>query len=31
MSTADDQVVQRQIVVCAPIDRAFSTFVERFG
>jgi uncharacterized protein YndB with AHSA1/START domain len=26
-----DTVVRREIVVDAPIDRAFSTFVERFG
>jgi uncharacterized protein YndB with AHSA1/START domain len=31
MSTADRDVVRREIVVDAPIDRAFATFVERFG
>jgi uncharacterized protein YndB with AHSA1/START domain len=30
MSTTDT-VVRREIVVDAPIDKAFSTFVERFG
>jgi uncharacterized protein YndB with AHSA1/START domain len=31
MSQADDAVVRREIVVEAPVDRAFATFVERFG
>ena len=31
MTSADDPVVRRQIVVDAPIDKAFATFVERFG
>ena len=31
MSTTDDTIVHHEIVVAAPIDRAFSTFVERFG
>jgi uncharacterized protein YndB with AHSA1/START domain len=31
MSLADDAIVRRQIVVDAPIDRAFATFVDRFG
>jgi uncharacterized protein YndB with AHSA1/START domain len=31
MSLADDTVVRREIVVDAPIEHAFSTFVERFG
>lgn len=31
MSSADDVVVRRQVVIDAPIDRAFATFVERFG
>ena len=29
--TATDTVVRREIVVDAPIDKAFSTFVDRFG
>jgi uncharacterized protein YndB with AHSA1/START domain len=29
--TDDDVVVRRQVVVNAPIDRAFAVFVERFG
>src|SRR3990170_4602711 len=31
MSIAEDVVVRRQVVVDAPIDRAFAVFVERFG
>jgi uncharacterized protein YndB with AHSA1/START domain len=31
VSLADDVVVRRQVVVDAPIDRAFAVFVERFG
>ena len=31
MTLADDLVVRRQVVVDAPIDRAFAVFVERFG
>jgi len=31
MTTTDDTVVRRQIVVDAPIEKAFTTFVERFG
>ena len=31
MSIDDDAVVRREIVVDAPIARAFETFVERFG
>jgi uncharacterized protein YndB with AHSA1/START domain len=31
MNVADDAVVRREIVVDAPIDRAFAVFVERFG
>jgi uncharacterized protein YndB with AHSA1/START domain len=31
MSTTDGAVVRREIVVDAPIARAFATFVERFG
>src|SRR6202789_4556382 len=31
MSLADDAVVRRQIVVETSIERAFATFVERFG
>jgi uncharacterized protein YndB with AHSA1/START domain len=31
VSVADDVVVRRQVVVDAPIDRAFEVFVERFG
>jgi uncharacterized protein YndB with AHSA1/START domain len=31
VTTANDAVVRRQIVVDAPLDRAFSTFVDRFG
>jgi hypothetical protein len=31
MSQADDTVVRRQVVVDAPIDRAFKVFVEQFG
>jgi uncharacterized protein YndB with AHSA1/START domain len=29
--TEDDVVVRRQVVVHAPIERAFAVFVERFG
>lgn len=29
--TDDDVVVRRQVVVDAPIERAFAVFVERFG
>jgi uncharacterized protein YndB with AHSA1/START domain len=29
--TSNDVVVQREIVVEVPIDKAFATFVERFG
>src|SRR3546814_5072123 len=29
--TDDDVVVRRQVVVDAPVDRAFALFVERFG
>jgi uncharacterized protein YndB with AHSA1/START domain len=31
MTAADDTVVRRQIVVDAPLERAFAAFVERFG
>ena len=31
MTTTDDTVVRRQIVVEAPLDKAFTTFVERIG
>ena len=31
MSLTDDAVVRRQIVVDAPIAKAFATFTERFG
>ncbi len=31
MNLANEAVVRRQIVVDAPIERAFATFVERFG
>jgi hypothetical protein len=31
MSLTDDAVVRRQIVVDAPIAKAFATFVDRFG
>lgn len=31
MSVADEVAVRRQVVVDAPIDRAFTVFVERFG
>ena len=31
MTSADEVVVRREIVVEAPIDKAFATFVERFG
>ena len=31
MTIADDTIVRRHIVVDAPVDRAFSTFVDRFG
>ena len=31
MNLADDAVLRRQIVVDAPIEHAFATFVERFG
>jgi uncharacterized protein YndB with AHSA1/START domain len=31
MSTIEDAVVHREIVVDAPISQAFATFVERFG
>jgi uncharacterized protein YndB with AHSA1/START domain len=31
MTEADEAAVRRQIVVDAPIDRAFSVFTERFG
>jgi uncharacterized protein YndB with AHSA1/START domain len=31
MSSADEVVVRREIVVNASIDKAFATFVERFG
>jgi uncharacterized protein YndB with AHSA1/START domain len=31
VSTTDATTVRREIVVDAPIDRAFATFVERFG
>jgi len=31
MSLTDDPIVRRQIVVDAPLDKAFATFVERFG
>jgi uncharacterized protein YndB with AHSA1/START domain len=31
MSAADDTVVRREVVVDAPIDRAFKVFVEQFG
>jgi uncharacterized protein YndB with AHSA1/START domain len=30
MSTTDTNVVRREVVVDAPIEKAFSTFVERF-
>src|SRR3546814_1911143 len=29
--TDDDVVVRRQVVVDAPVDRAFALFLERFG
>jgi uncharacterized protein YndB with AHSA1/START domain len=31
MNLANEAVVRRQIVVDAPIERAFATFVDRFG
>jgi uncharacterized protein YndB with AHSA1/START domain len=31
MTEAPDTVVRRQVVVDAPIDKAFAAFVERFG
>jgi len=31
MSLTDDPIVRRQIVVDAPLDKAFATFVERFA
>jgi uncharacterized protein YndB with AHSA1/START domain len=31
MSTAEEVVVRREVVVDAPVDRAFTLFVERFG
>ena len=31
MSLSDDAVVRRQVVVDVPIERAFTSFVERFG
>ena len=31
MTDTDDAVVRRQIVVDAPVERAFAAFVERFG
>jgi hypothetical protein len=31
MTQAADAVVRRQIVVEAPIERAFTVFTERFG
>ena len=31
MSTTDDTIVHHDIVVDAPIQHAFTTFVERFG
>ncbi|MCU1491130.1 MAG: Activator of Hsp90 ATPase 1 family protein [Acidimicrobiaceae bacterium] len=31
MTPADQAVVHREVVVNAPIDNAFATFVERFG
>jgi uncharacterized protein YndB with AHSA1/START domain len=31
MTLGDDAVVRRQVVVDAPIDRAFKVFVEQFG
>ena len=31
MTSADEVVVRREIVVKAPIEKAFATFVERFG
>ncbi len=31
MSTADDVVVRRQVVVDVPVDRAFEAFTGRFG
>jgi uncharacterized protein YndB with AHSA1/START domain len=31
MTSTDEVVVRREIVVDAPIDKAFATFVERFG
>lgn len=31
MSSVEDTVARREVVVEAPMDRAFTTFVERFG
>ena len=31
MSMTDDPIVRRQVVVDAPLDKAFAAFVERFG
>ena len=31
MSLSDDAVVRRHLVVDVPIERAFATFVDRFG
>lgn len=31
MSSVDDVVVRREVVVNAPVDRAFALFTERFG
>jgi len=31
MTDTDEVVVRREVVVNAPIDKAFATFVERFG
>jgi uncharacterized protein YndB with AHSA1/START domain len=31
MTSANEAVVRREIVVDAPLDKAFTTFVERFG
>lgn len=31
MSLADDGVVRREVLVNAPVDRAFALFTERFG
>ena len=31
MTSAEETIVRRQIVVEAPIEKAFSTFVDRFG